>query len=207
MTAVLGRTNWAAPPVWFAPVCDRLEDAAVLLDALPKGSVVALNGPVVAHACRGRDIVRLVDLGFAYETAANASHAADLVSADLLQVMALAGTATGLLVTLPVRTPLWGGQVEGALRALEGARDDGIVRHLGVRVAGPWAMVEPTWRRHDGFEFAVCPPETAEEVLSFASGRRVGVVVSGTRPGAYRLVRISSLAEMSPFLAPEQDGP
>jgi len=202
LKGLLGRTNWAAPPVWFAPVCDRLDQAQAILDALPPGSVVAISGPVVAQACLGRDVVKLFDVGHAYEGAANAGHAADLVAADLMQAMSLAGASSGLLVTMPVRQAMWGGQMDGALRALEGARQDGIVRHLGLRIAGPWGLVEPAWRSHDAFEFVVCPATLAEQASGLASERRVGLVSAGASPfGQATLVEVQTRDDLATHLA------
>ncbi|MBS1709590.1 MAG: hypothetical protein JSS65_12830 [Armatimonadetes bacterium] len=193
MSGVLGRTNWAAPPVWYRVEAEGLAATEALIDALPIGSVVAIDGPVVGHACRDRELTRLFDLGFDYESAMNSNHAVDLVSARLMQAMALAGAPLAHLVVLPVREGRWGGQVEGALRALEGARQDGVVEHIGLRVAGPWHVVEPVWARHDAFEFVLTPAAMLEDVAPFALARRVGVVVEGdTIGGQVRLVTVAT---------------
>ncbi len=139
-------------------------------------------------------MVHLVDIGFDYETAGSSSQTVDTVSAALLQAMTLIGAPRVGLAVLPVRQPLWGGQIEGALRALESARQDGVVRFVGLRVAGPWPMVEPVWRRHDAFEFALAGEAALDDVAAFARSRRVGVVGIGS--GDVRLVDVRSADEV-----------
>lgn len=71
-------------------------------------------------------------------------------------------------------------QINGALAALESAREERLIDHLGLHVAGRAMAVASLWRFHDAFDVVLCPPgEEIESVLSTARDRRVGFVQDG----------------------------
>lgn len=72
-------------------------------------------------------------------------------------------------------------QINGALAALESAKEEGLVGSIGLHVAGSALGVASLWRFHDGFDVALVPhnPRTEKDyqsVVSTALDRRVGVV-------------------------------
>lgn len=74
-------------------------------------------------------------------------------------------------------------QINGALVGLEAAREEGLVRHLGLHVAGSAVGVASLWRFHDAFDVVLCRPGAEfDGIVATAQERRVGVIQDGGAP-------------------------
>ena len=83
---------------------------------------------------------------------------------------------------LYVRRALEEHQINGALQALHSAKEEGLIHHIGLCIAGPTLAATSLWRFHDAFECVLTKrtPESESDfqsVLSLAQEKRVGVVV------------------------------
>ncbi|MBX3115321.1 MAG: hypothetical protein KF836_12215 [Fimbriimonadaceae bacterium] len=72
-------------------------------------------------------------------------------------------------------------QINGALAALQSAKEEGLIGSIGLHVAGSALGVASLWRFHDAFDVVLVPhnPRTEKDyqgVVATASDRRVGVV-------------------------------
>ena len=191
MPQPLGRTNETYPPVWL-----RLE-----MPALPEqDSVAEMVGAAVASGCPldvsvGTSIwgphlvahqpVLLARSTFEIEHAQDRNHAFDLVSAHL--IMTLSSLTRPMLdfYCLRVRRAVEEFQLDGALEALETARQDGLVRMVGFAPQGSSLAAMSLWQFHDAFDIVLVPSSdavTAETLVPLAQSRRVGVVWDGGEP-------------------------
>lgn len=117
------------------------------------------------------------EVGFAN----GARHASELVQAKLIQVLSALGREQIDIFFLRVDRALEEAQINGALEALETAKQDGLVGHIGLCAEGPALAVLGLWQFHDGFEAALIPHNPIEteayDVLApLAEQRRVGIV-------------------------------
>lgn len=193
---ILGRTNTAFEDCWYRPVAsaDSSRLAAVLTEAadglgdrfvIDISSQPALWGGLLA-GYRGSYLTRSSrDLEVAYDAAA----AANLVEAHLIETLSSLGRPRLDFYVLRVRGPLRESIVEGVLGALESARDDGMVRFLGIE-AEDEAATQTTWERHDAFEIALLGSGSLLE--GFAAERRVGIVHPDDQATGTRILTVSS---------------
>ncbi|RYG28682.1 hypothetical protein EON81_28085, partial [bacterium] len=72
-----------------------------------------------------------------HERATEHAHAIDLTQAHLIETLSAIGREWIDIYWLRVRRPLEEFQIDGALEALESARQDGHVRYLGLACDGP----------------------------------------------------------------------
>lgn len=191
MKAVFGRTNTEYPLVWpalQAPAGAFGEswsvELAAALEELP-GPVDVTAAPALWRARLRGAPPRLIARGAAeVAQAESAGHAADLVAGSLMSVLScLAGWRLELFF-LRMRQPLTDAQVEGALEALEAAREDGLIRHAGLAVECHPMAARNAWSFHDGFEVISyrhnpAQPEWHEALGEMARERRVGVLTDG----------------------------
>lgn len=192
MPQPLGRTNETYPPVWLRlempenPQADPVEDlvAAAVASGCPLDVSVGTSiwGPhLVAH-----QPVLLARSTFEIEHAQDRNHAFDLVSAHL--IMTLSSLTRPMLdfYCLRIRRAVEEFQLDGALEALETARQDGLVRMVGFAPQGSSLAAMSLWQFHDAFDIVVVPSADtamAETLVPLAQSRRVGVVKEGGEPG------------------------
>ena len=112
-----------------------------------------------------------------YERATSQDHATDLMQAHLIEVLSSVGREMIDFYFLRVRRVVEEYQINGALAALEFAKQEGHVKHIGISVDGPIQAVQSVWQFHDGFEVAMMNPAD-QPLASMAKERRVGVVYS-----------------------------
>lgn len=202
MSGVFGRTNLALPDVWLRLVAppepadgwiEGLVAAAVDSGApLDVSAAPVLWGPPL----RGSSPFLVAFGTNEPEAATDSDHACDLVSAHLIQVLSSLGRSGLDLYFLTVRRAWEEHQVDGALRALEAARADGLVRHVGLAASGPPLAALSVWQFRDAFEVLFVPDAEADAALRpLAEARRVGVL-SGAPDGQPRLVRVGTPAEV-----------
>jgi hypothetical protein len=137
----------------------------------------------------------------AYENATESSHAIDLTQAHLIEVLSCLGRETLDFYFLRVRRMVEEFQLAGALEAMELARQEGHIRHLGIACDGPSLSTLGVWQFNDAFEAIYIPDAEAGTTLrGLARERRVGVVWGPRQDevpeGDARLVRVASAADV-----------
>lgn len=193
---ILGRTNSSFDECWYRPVAsgDSRELAGALIQAavghgdrfvIDVSSQPALWGGLLAGFAGSFLSRSSRDL----EGAHNATSGANLVEAHLIETLSSLGRPRLDFYVLRVRGPLREVVVEGVLGALESAREDGMVRFLGIE-AEDEAATQAIWDRHDAFEIALLGSGSLLE--GFAAERRVGVVHPDDQATGTRILTVSS---------------
>jgi aryl-alcohol dehydrogenase-like predicted oxidoreductase len=187
---VLGRTNAVFPPVWISLAApqtafvegwrERLVSAA--LDA--KTVIDVSKGPALwGGAMRGTEALLMSIGGTEIESATDEQHASDLVQAHLIETLSAVGRDYLDFYFLQVRRALEEFQINGALQALEMARQEGHIRHVGLCCDGSSLAVLGMWQFHDAFDVLLVPRnhlchESYDTLAPLAQERRVGVITS-----------------------------
>jgi len=183
--AVFGRTNRALPRRWHALAIPNEEAEAERMAAAAGSSPVDISASPAywGRVVRGLDCPLIVRGRTDFEQATDEGQAFDLVQAHLVTVLSCAGRACIDFFALPIRRAIEEHQVEGALRAMEEARGDGLILHPTLLVQGPALAVRSVWQFHDAFEAVLCPVgEDLDQLAPLAADRRVGLCAIG--PGA-----------------------
>ncbi len=187
---VLGRTNQSFPPIWISLAApqtapeegwrDRLVSAAIEANTV----IDISKGPVLwGGAMRGTE-AKLMTLGGAeIERATDEKHARDLVEAHLIETLSAIGREHLDFYFFQMRRALEEFQINGALAALELAKQEGHVRFVGLCCDGPSLAVLGSWQFHDAFDVLLVPrnhydAEAYETLAPMANERRVGIVTS-----------------------------
>lgn len=190
MSQLLGRTNEAFPPVWLSLAAPQTDFEPGWLDDLVQAAVeadtvidvskgAALWGGPLRHAN-----ARLMTIGgIDIETAADARHATDLLLAHLVQTLSAVGRERIDFYFLQLRGRIEQHQFDGALQALELARQDGHIRFAGLCCDGPSLAVRTHWQLADAFDVVLVPrnhfrSDEFEALIELANERRVGIVTS-----------------------------
>jgi hypothetical protein len=174
----LGRTNMAYPKTWAA--------LAVSAENTPEelvGAVRELNIPIDITSqpalwggfLRGGSDVLSVKSSTHYERATSQDHATDLMQAHLIEVLSSLGRPMIDFYFLRVRRVVEEFQINGALAALELAKQEGHIKHIGILADGPVMAVQSVWQFHDAFEVILLNPSDSS-LGGLAKERRVGVV-------------------------------
>lgn len=122
--------------------------------------------------------------------ATDVGHAANLVQAHLIQTLSAVGRDWLDLYFLGVVEPVREDQLQGALEALESAREEGYVRYFGLAAFGDGDAALASWRLRDAFEVVLVDPTPQHEPLRQAAAeRRCGVVTRGAGNPMLRTVR------------------
>lgn len=132
---------------------------------------------------RGADACLMALGGVDIERATDHNHASDLVQAHLIETLSAVGREYLDFYFLRVRRGLEEFQINGALEALEMAKQEGHVRYLGLCCDGPSLAVLGVWQFHDAFEVILIPrsqddSEAYDTLAPVARERRVGIVTS-----------------------------
>lgn len=180
---LLGRTNKAYPPVWLSlAVPSESESIPALLDAAVTCSTVldiSSQPALWGGRLRKENCTLLASGGVDLERATDEKQAGDLTQAHLIQILSALGHEQIEFYFLKVRRALEEFQLAGAFAALEMARQEGHVSHIGLWVDGPALAVLPTWQFHDAFEVVILREEHLKTLAPFAAERRVGIVYAG----------------------------
>lgn len=191
-TEVLGRTNAAFPRVWLSL-------------SVPHGGFDTFSPADLAHAARETGLPidistqpalwggplrgggdTLVTFGGRFlATAHDERNALELTQAHLIETLSSIGRETIDVYALTVRRPLEEWQINGALEALESARQEGHIRHFGIHAEGSGLAALGLWQFHDFAELLFLPQNPLEteayaNLAPLAAERRVGIVT--TRP-------------------------
>lgn len=186
-SGLLGRTNQQFPSIWLSL---RHPSSGVSFGDLASAAVEARapidvsNKPALwGGMMRGTDATLMVQSSLDYQRATDEDHACDLIQAHLIEVLSCIGREWMDLYYLRVETMPEEFQLSGALQALELAKQEGHVKHIGLSCAGiPFAALG-AWQFHDAFETLLVPRSYSDgdayQVLSpLARERRVGIVTS-----------------------------
>lgn len=187
---VLGRTNREFSPIWLslslpAPHCDSEALDTLTAAALESGSPIDISSQPALWGgrLRGSEATLTTLSTLEYANAVDEKHASDLVQAHLIETLSAIGRETIDIYFLRVRRAVEEFQISGVLQALEMARQEGHVRHIGLCCDGPALATLGLWQFHDAFEVVLLPRNhydaTVYDTLSpLARERRVGVVTS-----------------------------
>ncbi len=169
-------------------------------------------GPaILGGSMRATDRTLMQVGGKDLERAVDEKHASDLVQAHLIETLSSIGRETIDFYYLLVRSPLEEFQINGALEALEMARQEGHVRFLGLEARGSALGALGLWQFHDAFEtvcFATSPEDRSfeETLVPMARTRRAGVVarvspgeVGRASADGCALVRVESAEEVKRY--------
>lgn len=194
----LGRTNLEFPEVWLSLQGDGLEAAELVQAALASGAPVEVSSSPALWGGLGAGKAEVVMAtgGQGLEKLHDPSRAPDLIGARIIEVLSGLGRPTLDIFIWQYSGPLAESVVDEVFRALESARDEGLIRFLALEPVGPPLASLAMWQIRDGFELLIArdTPEH-DPLLGRAAGCRVGVV---TRDGVtgYRLVPVRSATEV-----------
>jgi hypothetical protein len=208
-TLLLGRTNARVSTTWLKPsvVGQPQEDGlrSLVESCLASGVPLDLTtAPALwGGFLRGTDAFLTVAGNRDIEHAYDDRHAADLVSAHLLESLSAIGREHWDVYFLRIRTAIEEFQISGALEALEMARQEGHIRFLGLCCDGPAYASLAAWQFHDAFEVLMVPDNESYEVLSgMANSRRVGIVCDGfEHERCVRLATVGTVQDVERALA------
>lgn len=175
---VLGRTNQTFPKRWVRLVVEGGQSPAeVVASALEKDTVldISANPCLWGGQMRGTQALLMTRGGLDIERAPDEKSASDFIQAHLIETLSAIGREYIDFYFLQVRRRLEEYQINGALRALESAKQEGHVRFIGLAAEGPGLAVQSVWQFHDAFELLMIKG-LEEGLLSLAAERRVGVI-------------------------------
>jgi len=118
-----------------------------------------------------------------YENANDEAHACDLVQAHLIETLSAIGREKIDLYYFRVKRMAEEYQLSGALQALELAKQEGHIGHIGICCDGPSFSTLGAWQFHDAFETLLVPRnhfsrESYDTLAPLARERRVGIVTN-----------------------------
>lgn len=186
---VFGRTNVTVPPVWLSLAPPHVPNEGWLDELV--GSALEGNCPIDVSgqpglwggALRGKEacILTIGDGGISRAT--EEAHAMHLLQAHLIETLCAVGRETLDYYFLRIRGRLEEYQINGALTALELARQEGHLRYLGICCDGPAMATLAAWQFHDAFEALLIPRNHYDQddykaLSPLAHERRVGVITS-----------------------------
>jgi len=181
---VLGRTNRVFPSVWLS-LASPSENAGegwpgrLVEAALAANTVIDIshNPALWGGQMRGTEACLMSMGGLEIERATETSHATDLVQAHLIETLSAIGRDYIDFYFLRVRRGLEEFQINGALEALEMAKQEGHIRYIGLACDGPSLAVLGLWQFHDAFEVLLVRDDEAYQTLApIARERRVGII-------------------------------
>jgi hypothetical protein len=201
---LLGRTNLEFPSKWLAlaaPEGGFVDEspADFVRTARDSGLPIDFSSqPALWGGCmRGADEVVLIQQGtYQIERATSEDHATDLMQAHLIETLSAVGRDCLDFYFLRIRRALEEYQINGALAALEAARNEGHLKFLGLHATGHPLAALGLWQFHDAFEAVLLPDdqEAWTTLEPLAKQRRVGVV--GFGKGDPRLITVRSSADV-----------
>ena len=118
-----------------------------------------------------------------YENGNDEAHTCDLVQAHLIETLSAIGREHIDIYYFRVRQMPEEYQLSGALQALELAKQEGHVGHIGLCCDGPSFATLGAWQFHDAFETLLVPrnhysTEAYDTLAPLARERRVGIVTN-----------------------------
>lgn len=136
---------------------------------------ISANSALWGGQMRGTDALLMTRGGMEIERAPDEKAACDLIQAHLIETLSAIGREHIDFYFLQVRRALEEFQINGALQALENAKQEGHIRFLGLAAEGHGLAVQSVWQFRDAFEVLLLKePDSGLEGL--AQERRVGIV-------------------------------
>lgn len=136
---------------------------------------ISANPALWGGQMRGTDALLMTRGGMEIERAPDEKAACDLIQAHLIETLSAIGREHIDFYFLQVRRALEEFQINGALQALENAKQEGHIRFLGLAAEGPGLAVQSVWQFRDAFEVLLLKsPDSGLEGLAIE--RRVGIV-------------------------------
>lgn len=203
-----GRTNRAYPPVWIRPEVppDPVEGwrEAYRAALMEVPTVLDISGgPTLwGEILRDAQNPLMATVGRDLDTSVDFDQACDALQAEFLQILSGIGRMEIEMLVLRIPRTLEDFQLEGALQTLEYARQESMVKFVGLQGGVSALATRNTWQFHDAFEFLVVDRDEEFETLRpLAHERRAGVVqrTSPTGPSLedrVRLVRCFSASDI-----------
>jgi aryl-alcohol dehydrogenase-like predicted oxidoreductase len=187
MEKPFGRTNVPVPSVWYQLLVPRQTEEgwiAPMVDAAVETGApldVTDGAPLWGSRLRGTGASVVVRGGLELERATEEKAASEQISAHLIQMLSALGTEKIDFYYLRVRRALEESVLNGAMEALESAREDGLVRFFGLSAEGSAMAALGLWQFHDAFESVMVPRnpldfEAYDTLKDLAQKRRVGLV-------------------------------
>jgi hypothetical protein len=144
---------------------------------------VSSQPAVWGEMLRGSDNPLIVKSDHSMEVASDGRHAADLTDAHLIQTLSCLGRNVIDFYFLRIRRAPEEFALSGALEAIDGARQAGHVKYLGICCDGPALATLGVWQFHDAFDVLLVPrnhysQETYKTLAPLAKERRVGIITS-----------------------------
>lgn len=184
---VLGRTNRTWPDTWWrlGGLAGR-ESISESLRSAPRPVLASGSPSVWANELRGAGCEWLVAGSASAESAPNEAEAAGRIMGEVCSAVSCSPDAEIAIWFLTVRRAWEEYQINGALAGLADAREEGLIKHIGIHIAGPAFAVAGLWRFHDAFELVLSSPgPDFAQVVATAMERRVGIVQDGGNPQGY----------------------
>lgn len=178
---LLGRTNVNYPLVWASlGVSSATPPGELVMAVRPLGIPIDISSQPALWGgfLRGGTDILVQKGGTHYERATSQDHATDLVQAHLIEILSSIGREMVDFYFLRIRRTVEEFQINGALAALEFAKQEGHIKHLGLFADGPSLAVQSVWQFHDAFEAILIPEREGDDLPLFrlARERRVGIV-------------------------------
>lgn len=187
MSRVFGRTNQVYPTFWVRPEVPadpvtgwQEEYRQALIEAQ---TVVDISGGPTLWGEILRDAPNplIATVGRDLDTSVDFDQACDAVQAEFLQILSGIGRMQIEMLVLRIPRTLEDFQLEGALQTLEYARQETMVKFVGLQGGASALATRNTWQFHDAFEFIVVEREDELSTLTeLARDRRVGMVWRGS---------------------------
>lgn len=175
---ILGRTNQAFPKRWIRLVgFPDLMPSDQVASALKDKTVIDIsaNPALWGGQMRGTEALLMTRGGMEIERAPDEKAACDLIQAHLIETLSAIGREHIDFYFLQVRRALEEFQINGALQALENAKQEGHIKFLGLAAEGHGLAVQSVWQFRDAFEVLLLKEPDAG-LQGLAQERRVGVV-------------------------------
>ncbi|MBL8059364.1 MAG: hypothetical protein JNK63_01465 [Chthonomonas sp.] len=199
---LFGRTNIPVPPVWLSlrepespspgwaeALCEAAVSAKTIIDISQRpglfGGLIAGKGSMVM-AVGGGDCSRAPDAGWAK----------NFIEAKLVSVLSCLRQDHLDFFFLDYNGPWEEWQIDGALEAMESARQDGLIRFSGLSSSGNDLATAAMWNFHDAFDAVLMQRETYfSEVSKIGAERRCGMVTYDDEIDGWPVLkRVSELA-------------
>ncbi len=201
---LLGRTNRIFPQTWWRITGTQESERDAVRAHLAEHPAPIMAGAYWADAVRDLDLPWLARGGSIAGQSLSRSHADDLVSMEIIQAVASSPDGKLAIYFLSVSSAWEEFQIDGALAAMDAARQDGLLDFFGLHIAGSVVAISSMWRFHDAFEVVLASAQNEKDfrtVHSTAVERRVGVIQEGEGPHRPRLLTVNSVADMQGALA------
>ena len=189
---VFGRTNEPFPSIWLQLSVPHggfdQETSNDLIQAAKDSGLpidISTQPALWGGGLRGGQEVLMQTSTLQIESATSEDHATDLVQAHLIETLSCLGRDCIDFYFLRIRRNLEEYQINGALAAMEMAKQEGHIRFLGLHADGPALAVLGVWQFHDAFEAVMVPRnhydlDTYNTLAPMAKDRRVGLL--GCKP-------------------------